>query len=179
VSGVCGTGPKSRELTPVIKKRTADEWLAWSFTKQITQQLRKYYGAQMTEELPPRLRAVLKKLLEEEKASEEETLAKTANESGLFMASVDEKEESAIQEQWNNSTHVNNAAHSVFKIQETIVVDDRRTLEDLTREMLRPMLKVWLDENLPTLVQRLVRAEIGRVSKSPSHTSAASPEKPD
>src|SRR5947208_4780893 len=95
------------------------------------------------------------------------------------MASVDEKEESPMQEQWNSSSaQVNNAAHSVFKaLQETIVVDNRRTLEDLTREMLRPMLKVWLDENLPTLVERLVRAEIGRVSKSQSHTNSTSSEK--
>jgi cell pole-organizing protein PopZ len=57
--------------------------------------------------------------------------------------------------------------------------DSHRTLEDLTREMLLPMLKEWLDENLPTIVDRLVRAEIDRVSRSPSHTSPTSPEKTD
>jgi cell pole-organizing protein PopZ len=31
-------------------------------------------------------------------------------------------------------------------------------------ELLRPMLKTWLDENLPGMVERLVRAEIERVS---------------
>lgn len=35
-----------------------------------------------------------------------------------------------------------------------------RTVEDLVREMLRPMLREWLDANLPDLVQRLVRKEI-------------------
>ena len=39
------------------------------------------------------------------------------------------------------------------------------TLEDLVRELLRPMLKTWLDDNLPNLVERLVRAEIERVSR--------------
>jgi cell pole-organizing protein PopZ len=39
------------------------------------------------------------------------------------------------------------------------------TIEDLVREMLRPMLKTWLDDNLPGLVERLVRAEIERVSR--------------
>ena len=34
--------------------------------------------------------------------------------------------------------------------------------ENLTREMLRPMLKSWLDDNLPAIVERLVRAEIQR-----------------
>ncbi len=35
--------------------------------------------------------------------------------------------------------------------------------EGLAREMLRPMLKTWLDENLPVIVERLVRAEIDRI----------------
>lgn len=37
------------------------------------------------------------------------------------------------------------------------------TIEDIVREELRPLLKAWLDENLPGLVERLVRAEIERV----------------
>jgi hypothetical protein len=37
------------------------------------------------------------------------------------------------------------------------------TLEDVVREELRPLLKSWLDENLPPLVERLVHAEIERV----------------
>lgn len=47
----------------------------------------------------------------------------------------------------------------------TVLVQNAKTLEDLVREMLRPMLKSWLDDNLPTLVERLVRAEIERVSR--------------
>jgi len=39
------------------------------------------------------------------------------------------------------------------------------TIEDLMKEMLRPMLKAWLDDNLPALVERLVRAEIERVTR--------------
>ncbi len=37
------------------------------------------------------------------------------------------------------------------------------TIEDLVREELRPLLKQWLDEQLPVMVERLVRAEIERV----------------
>jgi cell pole-organizing protein PopZ len=40
-----------------------------------------------------------------------------------------------------------------------------RTVEELVSELLRPMLKAWLDENLPEMVERLVRAEIERVSR--------------
>jgi hypothetical protein len=38
-----------------------------------------------------------------------------------------------------------------------------RTLEDIVRDALRPLLQAWLDDNLPDLVERLVRAEIARL----------------
>ena len=38
-------------------------------------------------------------------------------------------------------------------------------LGEMVREMLKPMLKAWLDDNLPILVERLVRAEIERVAR--------------
>jgi hypothetical protein len=38
-----------------------------------------------------------------------------------------------------------------------------RTLEDIVREMLRPLLQAWLDGHLPGIVERLVREEIARV----------------
>jgi uncharacterized protein len=38
-----------------------------------------------------------------------------------------------------------------------------RTLEEIVRQMLRPMLQTWLDEHLPGIVERLVREEIARV----------------
>lgn len=37
------------------------------------------------------------------------------------------------------------------------------TIEDMVREELRPLLKAWLDQNLPPLVERLVQAEIERL----------------
>jgi hypothetical protein len=58
------------------------------------------------------------------------------------------------------------AVDSAFNtLAQTVLVQNARTLEDLVREMLRPMLKSWLDDNLPGLVERLVRAEIERVSR--------------
>ena len=47
----------------------------------------------------------------------------------------------------------------------TIMSQNANTLEDIVREMLRPMLKTWLDDNLPPLVERLVAAEIQRVAR--------------
>jgi len=40
-----------------------------------------------------------------------------------------------------------------------------RTLEDVIRELMQPMLKAWLDENLPAIVQARVDEEIERISK--------------
>ena len=47
----------------------------------------------------------------------------------------------------------------------TVLTEHARSLEDIVREMLRPMLKQWLEENLPSLVERMVRAEIERVAR--------------
>ncbi len=62
------------------------------------------------------------------------------------------------------------AAHAMGNLMRTLVADrrpkvwaDGPTLEDLVRVTLRPLLKEWLDENLPPLVERLVRVEIERV----------------
>jgi cell pole-organizing protein PopZ len=58
------------------------------------------------------------------------------------------------------------AVDSAFNaLAQTVLAQNARTLEDLVREMLRPMLKSWLDDNLPSMVERLVRAEIERVSR--------------
>lgn len=40
-----------------------------------------------------------------------------------------------------------------------------RTLEDVVREMLRPMMKAWLDENLPGIVEAQVQAEVERIAR--------------
>ena len=47
----------------------------------------------------------------------------------------------------------------------TVLNRNARTLEDLVQDMLRPMLKAWLDQNLPGMVERMVRAEIERVTR--------------
>jgi uncharacterized protein len=41
--------------------------------------------------------------------------------------------------------------------------EGQRTIEDMVREMLRPLLKEWLDSNLPHLVERVVQEEVSRL----------------
>jgi uncharacterized protein len=58
------------------------------------------------------------------------------------------------------------AVDSAFNaLAQTVLSNNARTLEDLVKEMLRPMLRAWLDDNLPGLVEKIVRAEIERVSR--------------
>ncbi len=64
----------------------------------------------------------------------------------------------------SNSTA--SAVESAFNaLATTVLSNNARTLEDLVKEMLRPMLKSWLDDNLPNLVERIVKAEIERVAR--------------
>jgi uncharacterized protein len=50
-------------------------------------------------------------------------------------------------------------------LNEAVVRGQMRSFDDIAEDMLRPMLKDWLDDNLPTLVERLVREEIERVAR--------------
>jgi cell pole-organizing protein PopZ len=76
-------------------------------------------------------------------------------------SSADEEERGGLV-----STATSAAVDSAFNaLAQTVLVHNAHTLEDLVREMLRPMLKVWLNDNLPGIVERSVRAEIERVSR--------------
>jgi cell pole-organizing protein PopZ len=47
----------------------------------------------------------------------------------------------------------------------SMLFKDSGVLEEYAKDMLRPMLKQWLDDNLPVMVERLIRAEIERVAR--------------
>jgi len=47
----------------------------------------------------------------------------------------------------------------------SVLGDSNRTIEDLVKEVMRPIVKDWLDENLPGLTERLVRREIERLAR--------------
>ncbi|HXE24045.1 MAG TPA: DUF2497 domain-containing protein [Roseiarcus sp.] len=57
------------------------------------------------------------------------------------------------------------AALSFGALSASLEVRGAELADELVRETLRPMLKQWLDENLPSIVERLVRAEIQRVAR--------------
>jgi cell pole-organizing protein PopZ len=61
------------------------------------------------------------------------------------------------------ATSLNTLVRALVERQSMAVHRGGPTLEDIVREEIRPMLKAWLDQNLPPLVERLVAAEIERV----------------
>lgn len=73
--------------------------------------------------------------------------------------------ESLTAQQMLSHTTVSAVESAFNSLANTVLSNNARTLEDLVREMLRPMLKSWLDDNLPGLVERIVKAEIERVSR--------------
>jgi len=59
-------------------------------------------------------------------------------------------------------------AASFGELSDAFSASRRRSFDEIAEEMLRPMLQDWLDNNLPTLVERLVREEIERVARGGS-----------
>jgi cell pole-organizing protein PopZ len=57
------------------------------------------------------------------------------------------------------------AALSFGVLSADLAVRSAELADSMVRETLRPMLKQWLDENLPAIVERLVRAEIQRIAR--------------
>jgi hypothetical protein len=65
------------------------------------------------------------------------------------------------------SARVATAAASSFGQLSAVIGMPRsdRTLEDVVRELLRPLLQQWLDDNLPVIVQQAVEAEVERIAR--------------
>ncbi len=61
------------------------------------------------------------------------------------------------------AAHAMSAFHQLARTVEMPVAG--RTLEDVVRELLRPLLKDWLDSNLPGIVEAAVQAEVERISR--------------
>jgi hypothetical protein len=59
------------------------------------------------------------------------------------------------------------ASKAFMSLSQTVQVSDGRgrTMEDIVIEMLRPMIKDWLDQNLATIVEEKVEEEVQRVAR--------------
>ncbi|NOX81604.1 MAG: DUF2497 domain-containing protein [Alphaproteobacteria bacterium] len=65
------------------------------------------------------------------------------------------------------ATSADAASSAFMALSETVRVSDGggRTLEDIVVAMLKPMVKEWLDANLPTIVEEKVEEEVQRVAR--------------
>ncbi|HEY8963913.1 MAG TPA: DUF2497 domain-containing protein [Alphaproteobacteria bacterium] len=56
---------------------------------------------------------------------------------------------------------------SMTKLAQNIAISrgNGGTLEDIVRDMLKPMLRQWLDTNLPPMIERMVELELERIAK--------------
>lgn len=75
--------------------------------------------------------------------------------------------ESIVSQASEAATRSSLAALSSLMIKPSEPEAGENTLEGLVREMLRPMMKDWLDANLPRLVEGMVAKEIARITGRP------------
>jgi cell pole-organizing protein PopZ len=95
----------------------------------------------------------------------ENAAARAAHRQPAFEPPPFETEPAAPAQQILSRSTVSAVESAFNTLANTVLSNNARTLEDLVKEMLRPMLKSWLDDNLPGLVERIVKAEIERVSR--------------
>ncbi|MEM9810199.1 MAG: DUF2497 domain-containing protein, partial [Pseudomonadota bacterium] len=78
-----------------------------------------------------------------------------------------EQETDAVVRSLMNESEADNvaAAFQALKRRVTIASQPTRTLEDMIEDLMRPMLKAWLDEHLKNIVERKVQDEIKRLTE--------------
>ena len=106
------------------------------------------------------LRAALRDTLAEDPETERASIAPEPHSS--MRVEVREREERTPLVSPSTDASV---ASSFQSLAASMFLRDSDMIARTTREMLRPMLKQWLDDNLPVMVERLVRAEIERVAR--------------
>lgn len=103
--------------------------------------------------------------------TEDDAVTQTANRPARDTADSDAATETA--EQLLDDSKIANLANRFSTLQTLsepgaapqIVRSGETSLEELTRELLRPMLKEWLDTKLPEIVEAMVAREISRITK--------------
>jgi hypothetical protein len=109
---------------------------------------------------------------EPEPAAEEEALeltekVETHGDLDVFTAPAAEPAAAPASVEALVSERAASAAASSFGALSAAIIMPRgdRTLEDVVRELLRPLLQQWLDENLPGIVQQAVESEVERIAR--------------
>lgn len=93
---------------------------------------------------------------------QEPDTSKEASPSSQVVVKAQEKPQNIVSE-----TTQSKVARSFDELAAALSAEPQRSLDEIAEEMLRPMLREWLDDNLPSMVERLVREEIERVARGP------------
>lgn len=93
---------------------------------------------------------------------EEEVVAKAPSQTRAAAAPVKEDAPSILSVESEIATRQSLSTLSAMLVKPREGEDN--TLDGLVRSMLRPMLKEWLDANLPAMVQDMVAKEIARIT---------------
>lgn len=110
-----------------------------------------------------------------EKTDEKPVTADEAGPAGASLESSDiggmegSRQENALARPAIISEHTGRQVSAAFEeLSDAFAKSRHRSFDDIAEEMMRPMLQDWLDNNLPVLVERLVREEIDRVARGGS-----------
>ena len=108
-------------------------------------------------------------LVEEEEALELTEKVETHGDLDVFSAPASEAPPEPAPQPMEAlvSERASTAAASAFGLLSAAITMPKgeRTLEDVVRELLRPLLQQWLDDNLPGIVQQTVEAEVERIAR--------------
>ncbi|MDN5927824.1 MAG: DUF2497 domain-containing protein [Hyphomicrobiales bacterium] len=97
---------------------------------------------------------------------QDEMIAELSQELGTLRMSEPMEERAAEAKSTILSEQAGRQVAAAFgELTEAFSANRRRSFEEIAEEMMRPMLQDWLDNNLPVLVERLVREEIERVAR--------------
>ncbi|AHA27783.1 PopZ family protein [Candidatus Liberibacter americanus] len=59
----------------------------------------------------------------------------------------------------------NRVSYSFDQLVKALRESDSHSLDQISADLLRPMLREWLDDNLPSMVEKLIREEIARIAR--------------
>jgi cell pole-organizing protein PopZ len=103
---------------------------------------------------------------EEDGLDQDEMIAELSQQLGALTAFEPEEKKATEARPGILSEQAGRKVAAAFgELSEAFSSNRRRSFEEIAEEMMRPMLQDWLDNNLPVLVERLVREEIERVAR--------------
>ncbi len=115
---------------------------------------------------PAAIEAVREVVLEDDPSAEEADIAMAAQEATRSGTSASPVAEATTPEDLMSAGASTAVASAFGNLNHLVMSQNARTLDDIVTEMMRPMLREWLDDNLPPLVERLVKEEIQRISRA-------------